>query len=352
MHTIDYSKRLLDLKNRRTDQEIISKNIETFSQYKYLNESYEQIDESDTYKYLVGAMAKVDSVYTKNTYVEGERIQNQLDKIKSYGFSFEYRYQGSVTNDTHIKAHSDIDILVITNQFYTLENPQKATNPYRGEPIDDLVELRVKCFEHLTNAFPTAEIDNTGAKSISIEGGSLRRKIDVVPSNWFNTNEYANTLDETDRGIQILDYKKKVRYLNTPFKHNKLLEKKDELTNEKFKKSVRLLKTIKADCEEDINLSSYDITALMYNMDLSYYDLSYNEIALLRNIKIYLENVLKDKEKIKKLEVPDRSRKVFDNDKKIEGLKKIISEINEIYKDLEKEIIESNINIDEKGFVI
>lgn len=352
MHTIDYSKRLLDLKKRRTDQDIINRNIEAYSQYKYLNEAYEEIDESNAYKYIVGAMAKVDNVYTQNTYREGERIQNQLDKIKSDGFNFEYRFQGSVTNDTHIKAHSDIDILVITNKFYTLQNPQKPTNPYRGKPIDDLLELRVKCFEHLTRVFPSAKIDNTGAKSISIEGGSLRRKIDVVPANWFNTNEYAKTLDETDRGIQILDYKKKVRYLNTPFKHNKLLEEKDKLTNGKFKKSVRLLKTIKADSEVDINCSSYDITALMYNMDLSYYDLSYNEVALLRNIKIYLENLLKDREEIKRLEVPDGSRKVFDDDEKVEGLKIIISQINEIYKDLEKEIIESNINIDEKGFVI
>lgn len=352
MHTIDYSKRLVDLKNRRTDSEFFNENIEKYSQYKSLNEAYEQIEEGNVYKYVVGAMARVDRVYTQNTYKEGKRIQNQLDKIKSGEFSFEYRYQGSVTNDTHIKAYSDIDILVITTKFHTLENPQKPTNPYRGEPIDDLSELRVKCFKHLINVFPTAKIDNTGAKSISLEGGSLRRKIDVVPANWFNTNEYAQTLDESDRGIQILDYKKKVRYLNTPFKHNKLLEKKDTLTNGKFKKSVRFLKTLKADCEEDINLSSYDITALMYNMDDSYYKFSYNEVALLRNIKIYLEHVLGDNELIKKLEVPDKSRKVFDKDEKIEGLKKLISETNEIYNDLEKEILENNINIDKKTFVI
>lgn len=352
MRTIDYSERLLNLKNRRTDKEIISNSIEKFSQYNYLNESYEQIDVSDTYKYIVGAMASVDDIYTKNTYKEGERIKNQLDKIKSSELGFEYRYQGSVTNNTHIKAHSDIDILVIIDKFYTLENPQKASFPYRGNPIADLSELRLKCFKHLTVAFPEAKVDDKGAKSISLEGGSLRRKIDVVPANWFNTNDYKETLDETHRGIQILDYKKQTRYLNTPFKHNKLIEIKDKSTNGKFKKCVRLLKTIKVDSELSINLSSYDITALMYNMDLSYYRFGSNEIILLKNMKIYLENILKDKEAIEILEVPDGSRKIFDDDKKIDGLTKLAQELDGIYRDLENEIISEKLDIQSKGFAI
>ena len=153
MYTIDYSTRLSRLKNRRTDVSIILKSIEQRDQYKYLTESYEQLVENDLYKYVVGAMKPVDDIYTKNTYKEGERIKNQLDKIKTPLLGFDYRYQGSVTNNTHIKAHSDIDVLVIIDKFTTIESPQVVTNPYRGNPVDDLVELRELCFEHLNKSF-------------------------------------------------------------------------------------------------------------------------------------------------------------------------------------------------------
>lgn len=351
MYTIDYSTRLSRLKNRRTDVSIILKSIEQRDQYKYLTESYEQLVENDLYKYVVGAMKPVDDIYTKNTYKEGERIKNQLDKIKTPLLGFDYRYQGSVTNNTHIKAHSDIDVLVIIDKFTTIESPQVVTNPYRGNPVDDLVELRELCFEHLNKSFPEAIVDNSGAKSIAVEGGSLRRKIDVVPSNWYDTNEYKEKQDETYRGIYILDYKKKTRYPNTPFKHNKLLEIKDNNTQGKFKMIVRLLKTLKADADEEINFSSYDIAALMYCMPDRDYNLSFNEILLMKNSIVYIEYILKNNNERISLDVPDCSRKIFDkDDEKVKELKKLLKELKLVCTDLESSMLNEGISIYNKKF--
>ena len=125
MKSPNYQERLRNLKNRRTDIEfVIEKSAEEkFSISNYLTEAYEKVQEKDVYKYFLGAMEEVDKIYTENTFTEAERIQNQLDKIKTVELDFVYRYQGSVSNNTHIKAHSDIDILVILDKFITLESP-------------------------------------------------------------------------------------------------------------------------------------------------------------------------------------------------------------------------------------
>lgn len=83
------------------------------------NEVYTRIAQTDSVKYVVGAMQPIDPRYTKNTYAAAERVWNQLDSHLTIGCDREY--QGSVTNDTHIKAKSDIDVLLLIQHFVTLE---------------------------------------------------------------------------------------------------------------------------------------------------------------------------------------------------------------------------------------
>ena len=64
--------RLERLSARRTDPTITSA--------KLLNEAYRSISQSDSVRYVIGAMQPIDPEYTKNTYAEGERISNQLQK--------------------------------------------------------------------------------------------------------------------------------------------------------------------------------------------------------------------------------------------------------------------------------
>src|SRR5665647_51729 len=109
----NYSTRLAELRNRRNDISILQ---ETYGFKGYTVDSYNQFvktasEVNDVQNYFIESMRQVDEIYTKNTYKEAERVQNQLDKIKSISLNFEYEYQGSVSNNTHIKTHSDIDIL-------------------------------------------------------------------------------------------------------------------------------------------------------------------------------------------------------------------------------------------------
>lgn len=152
--------RLDRLNLRRYDPDVV--------EAKLLNESYRNIAQSDSVKYVIGAMQPIDPEYTKNTYKQAERVRAQLESRLTE--KCEYKYQGSVTNDTHIKAKSDIDLLVIIDKFFTLEQPQTPKSPYKGNPTQDLLDLRKESEESLEAAFPKATVDKKGSKSIAIEG--------------------------------------------------------------------------------------------------------------------------------------------------------------------------------------
>lgn len=317
--------RLNRLNARRTDPSVISA--------KLLNESYQKIDQSDSVRYIIGAMQPIDPEYTKNTYAQGERVINQLSNNLSV--NCDYEYQGSVTNDTHIKAKSDIDILVLTRKFHYLEAPQKPKYPYTGDPIQELLDLREESIKILTTKFPQADVDSTGSKSIAIEGGSLTRKIDVVPSNWLNTNDYVTTGSKVYRAVEILDAKKKIRLKNTPFLHNERIKVKDERTQGGLRKAARLMKSLKYDTDA-IDLSSYDIVSIAYNIDDNLLSMPKEfELSLLESCLRFCENLQHDPSKRESLIVPDGHRKIFtEGHATLEGLNQLANELRKLADDV------------------
>src|SRR5690348_11722485 len=134
--------RLERLQARRLDPTVLSKG---------LYEAYAKMTQSEAVQYAIGAMQPVEPEYTQNTVDQGDRVKNQL--ITRLAEPCEYRYQGSVTNNTHIRARSDIDLLVLTEKFTVLEPPQQATYPYQGDPLQDLKALRTDIINSLRAAF-------------------------------------------------------------------------------------------------------------------------------------------------------------------------------------------------------
>lgn len=317
--------RLDKLNHRRIDDHII--------EAKLLNEVYRNISQSDSVKYVIGAMQPIDPEYTKNTYKQAERVKGQLENKLTN--SCEYKYQGSVTNDTHIKAKSDIDLLVLIDKFITLEKPQVPKSPYKGDPLKDLMNLRKEAEDALEGAFPQADVDKFGSKSISIEGGSLTRKVDVVPSNWFNTNRYAETEKQYYRGVQILDKSVPTRLTNTPFLHNAWIECKDSNTNGGMRKACRLMKSLKYD-SENIDLSSYDIVSIAFNIpdaNLSHY--RGKELLILSSCLDYCRELQSNSVLRESIEVPDKHRKIFcDGHATLLGLNQLTRELEQLTNDV------------------
>lgn len=337
----DYTRKLEKLKARRQDN--ITK---AFS----VNESFNKKSYGTSTTCALEAMEEIDKNYTSNTYKQVERVQNQLKPgLKEYGIDVDFRYQGSVPTNTHIKLYSDIDLLTIHKSFYSLEPPLTPTYPYQGDPLADLKELRSKTFRILDTVFTACEIDDTGSKALKICGGSLNRKIDIIACNWHDTFMYDKSKDEDYRGIKILDRDNNRRLSNLPFMHIYWINQKDAQVGGNEKRLIRLLKSIKADADEDINVSSYDIASLVFKMEDSLLLVGKNErLKLLQHCNLYFNKLINDIAFREGLYVANSTRKIFCSDgvkidelvklkKEVEFLiSEIVGEIKPLYDTIEK----------------
>ena len=293
-------------------------------------------------RYIITALKPISKKYTNKLIEQGDRVENQLKERLKYLYpGLDFRRQGSVSNNTHIRYSSDVDVLVIIDKFVTLEPPQQPTIPYKGEPLDDLIELRKDCKRELENAFPAANIDDSGANSIEISGGSLYCKVDVVPANWYDTNEYKQTLEEYLRGIQILNKKEMERKLNRPFIFNHLLHDRDMERRGATRMMIRLLKTIKADEIEEgnnIEFSSFDIASIVYRMPDEYFSFNLTHpLDIFRNLIAWMHKVQEDENTRNHLMVVDDSRLIFDKNGKLLHFRKLLLAAYTLYEGASKE---------------
>jgi len=239
----NYKNKLASLKSRRQD---------SLTKLFSVSESFNKNVYGESTTYAMEAMEPISETYTQNTYKASEKVQNQLRAgLKEYGIEVEFRHQGSVPANIHIKNYSDIDLLTIHGSFFTLQSPQVPIIPYLGDPMEDLKNLRRKTFRILDTVYTGCDIDDSGGKCINICGGSLNRKIDIIAANWYNSLDYAQNSVEVNRGIQILDNDNDSRIINFPFLHIHNINVKDGRVGGNAKRMIRLLKTLKADVGVD-----------------------------------------------------------------------------------------------------
>lgn len=325
------SNKLVKLQERRTDNSVLRRSVlDSYptAMYKSTEALFSNSGLSETERYVLTSMKEVERQYTDKSFTEADRVKNQLI---SNGLNYvEFDFQGSVTNNTNIRYVSDIDLLVVHNGFYSIEPPNKPIIPYQGDCIKELQKLRESCIAILRKSFPEATVDSTGSKSICIKDGSLSRKVDVVPCNWFDTVNYTLTKSKIYRGIDILDSKREIRIENLPFLHNHMLEVKDNNTKGIFKQLVRLVKSIKSDMDIVPDVSSYEITALLYHMDNSSIAYCTNTKSILGNINNHFVNLYNNPEILKPLKVPNETSYIIDSLKRSE-FSKLIDEIYNLY---------------------
>jgi hypothetical protein len=298
---MDYTEALRRLRQRRNPEDLMIK------------EAYAHIKEDEPIRYIIGAMAEIDPDYTRKTYSEAERVQNQIDAgMKRNSLGSEFEYQGSITKNTHIRAYSDIDVLTLEKRFVDLEAPQTPANPYKGSPTDDLCQIRAICEETLRSAFPKAEVDSSGARSIKISGGSLARAVDVVPANWYNTNKYVETGYKVYRGIQILNFPKREREKDTPFIHGALISNQDDKCRGNLRRLVRLCKSLKYDSGREDIPSSYDLESLLFRMPEAQMQWDRGqELQLTASCYGWIGRIVAEPALRDSLFVPDGKRKIF-----------------------------------------
>jgi len=349
---IDFGKRLDKLKDRRQgtrERVILESAISTadYGQDLRNKELYETLKESDSIKYTIGAMASVDEKSTQVSISEGNRVADSL--IKSLGFRSIYtesRLQGSVALDIHIKGHSDVDMLIIETNTINIELP-RLNNYLPATDTRSIVEIvqdiRLNSEDILPRNFPKADVDILGNKSIAMSGGSLQRKVDIVPACWYDTHAYQRTHDESDRGIKIYHKSNHELILNLPFTHIKLISNRDNRYSGNLKSVIRLMKNMIADMPDykkrvAKKLSSYDLASIAYHMESRLY-ISYEmRLGLVEKTREYLNYLLISPYTRSLLKVLDESREIFDNDEKVRALEVLESEFTAlaeaIFKDL------------------
>lgn len=349
----DIQKRLSQLRSRRAGTDRLTRlgydsQLELLSKSIQLEESWQKRAQKPYTRYALGAMQEVGPEYTRISLETAERVGKQLEsRLSAAGFVVEFRLQGSVPLNTHIRGVSDVDLLNLDKDFLTYATAGARSraglygNPSTRTSIEVLKVLRSKSEQILKDAFPAATVDTSGGKAINVSGGSLARPVDVIPSHWHDTMDYQASYDETDRAVTILNKKVPETIGNLPFVHIKRINGQDSLAFGGLKKAIRLCKNVKNDAEEEgksIGLSSYDIAGVMYHADLGGLraGLVY-ELAILVETQRYLDWLYHNPSEAQKLIVPDGTRRVFDTADRLSGLLTLSSELDDLLKEVAKE---------------
>lgn len=284
MAELNYQKRLQNLQNRRFDRDLNES---------ALTKSFSTSDLPENIKYLVESMQPIDDKYNTKTVTAAVNVQKHLERGYDLHFRRAYATQGSVMTGTNIKVHSDVDLLtVIDRYFYPQGQP---THPYTySDPNTDIKDLRKQSVTILKRQYDI--VDDKGDKSISIVNQNLNRKVDIVPSFWYKSDKYFETNNDHYKGVYLFDFPKEIKLLDYPFATINNLNHKGNATNDGFRRGVRLLKTLRADCESELEtLKSFQLTTIVYNIDtilLNYPDNSDFDIA--KAISVEMEKLIVD----------------------------------------------------------
>lgn len=298
-------------------------------------------------RYAIGAMAAVDAEYTQISIDTATRVGKQLKtNLEASGFSVDFRLQGSVPLDVHIRGVSDVDLLTLDLQIlrYCAEGVLGQSGyyvPATTTSLEALKKLRAEAETILKNKFPATEVDCSGGKAINISGGSLARPVDVVPSVWWDTVDYQASRQEHDRGVIILNKKVPETLQNQPFRHIKRITDADTMAKGGLKKAIRLCKHVKNDAQEEgteIDLPSFDIAATMYHANLQALATNqFYELGVLAETQRHLDFLATNHDEARKLWVPDGSRKVFDTNAKLQALNKLSTEMDDLMTEVARE---------------
>lgn len=345
------------MKNYRQLTESIRNQInpENYVFEKSFIDELSSISYSDALTFVRISMKAVEPSYTQRTKEAGDKAKQHLDTEL---IDKTFKYQGSVMTDTHIKGYSDIDLLVISEKFFTYDSyrinqildnyeekskflnesirkleSERSGNSYSGNAHSDLKKLRLDSEIILQRKYSNCDI--TKPKSIKIKNLNLNREVDIVIANWYDdVTSIINDKGEY-RGIQIYDKENNKKCdADYPFLSIKRINDRSSDTNGRLKKMIRFMKNVKAHSGYEVDLSSFDINAVCYDIKSSKYsNLPYYE--LVKVIYNQLNSICNDTNHADNLESVDGREYIFRyQPNKIVNLKILLKEIESIYNDL------------------
>lgn len=337
MASLNYTKRLTNLQNRKFDKELNESVI---------SESFRGTDLPDNVKYLVESMRPIDQKYNSRTIDAANRVQKHLQDQLNLHFNRAYRTQGSVKTFTNIKVHSDFDLLTIIDKYFYPE--VSSGNKYEdSDPYDDIKELRKQATKILKSIYD--EVDDTHDKCVSIFNKSLDRKVDVVFGFWYNSQKYEEIKDvkndEYHRGVYLYKFPNGPRELDYPFAHIDQVNSKGHSTSDGSRRGIRLLKTLRADCDTELkNLKGFHLTTVVHsieNVELVY--LRGSELSIAKSMSRQINKLIQDPTHRKNVKSPNGFEKPLSDDEIVPELKILKEDLDTLIEDSSREILSSQV---------
>ncbi len=335
MATLDYTTRLVNLQNRKFDQELNESII---------SKSFSSKDFPANIKYLLESMSPIDQKYNDRTIEAAGRVQKHLQDNYKLHFNRAFRTQGSVKTRTNIKVHSDFDLLTIIDRYnFNAPGIPNEKDYTESDPDEDIFVLREQTTSILKNIY--TDVDETGEKSISVFNRSLNRKVDIVFCFWYHSEQYIETRNEYYRGVYLYNFPSKRKISDFPFAHISLVNNKGENTHDGSRRGLRLLKTLRADSVTELEkLSSFHLTSLVHsipNENLLYSPGS--EIAIAKTISDEMNKLLYDPRYRKGIKSPNGKETPMANDDTLPDIKLLKGDLDILIEDSVKEISTSSV---------
>lgn len=343
----DFSKKLESLKNRYNPEG------------SYLYESLKDMDSTKlSYintpdMYVRSAMSAVDDKFTSDIIQAGNNVKTHLTRSLE---DVVYEFQGSVMTNTHIKANSDIDLLVISDKFYrvpprteleslmssfSLSPSQKNivqdlinTPSFGGNSNDVLLDNRLKTEKTLQANYD--DCDTSKSKCVRIFNKNLKKPVEAVIACYeddvFSIKNYR---EKKYRGIKIYEKNIGTGKTDHPFFTIDCINEKSTKTNGRLKKMIRFLKNFMFDSDYEYNeLKSFGVNIICYNIETYKYS-SLHYVGLLFVIQEQLQKVCDDIGYMASLTSIDGSEKLF-YDNSGNFLIKKYSEVIQLNKELKE----------------
>ncbi|GAB4239682.1 MAG: hypothetical protein Tsb0034_15830 [Ekhidna sp.] len=287
----DYSLLVENLKGRRFDEAL---------KEPALSDAFHQSGYTDCLRYVLESMAEIDPSYAYKVYANSRKIHEKLNRaLSKRGYKIDYRYQGELKTYSNILLYGDVEIIVIKKNV-------------SEKPHIDIQHMTMDIMEILRGDSSFKSIDYSDKTRIRITAQKPTCEIDLLPSVWVNSAEFVKTKNEIYRGIAEFDFKKKKVKKYLPFLNIARINARNQQTNGSFNCLSRLLKTLRADSDQSIDLMNSEINAIIYSIPPE--DLIVpptNILTLLPKLDMTLNKLHKDGGAFRSLLSPSGKDRVF-----------------------------------------
>lgn len=192
--------------------------------------------------------------------------------------TFNIYLQGSYRNFTNIRGDSDVDVVVeFSSVFYSNKHELtveqlKAFNEYYSDGKYTLNSFKEAVIQRLKSYYGEAYV-KVGNNSIKVLANSGRLDCDVICcAEYREYRSFSKTdISSYTKGIVFWTNKTNEQVVNFPKQHFDNGASKNQICNNNFKPTIRIIKNIKARLVNSGIISSslapsYFIEGLMYNM--------------------------------------------------------------------------------------